>query len=733
MRAPHEARPSGTARRLHPLEHAVLVLLAGVLGAVWLPAADSWATAFLGIDYVDALGTQWFYWFVDHELGRGRPLGHTDLFFYPWGKDIFGHTGTNVLDAVFAIPPRRMLGPVLGYNLFLLGALALSALALWRLIGDHVADPFARRAALLFGLLLPFPLFEVLQGRPTQAILLFPILFVRHMLRTGTRRGWADPTIAGLALAISGYQYWYYAFFGGLVCLGWGAAVSFTLGRGGWLRSLLRFAWIAVVALITVSPVGVPLALQAGEADVPGLLDMGRWTLHSSPPTTVENMTVGLFLWQPLRHYGGFFVLAPDGTERFLIQTVLMSPPALAAGALGLRSAGPRLRLPLLLALGVTAAVGCGPMLLVGDLALPNIPYMAMIGAVGALQRLWWPARIVALTGVLVPLGVGLLLVALRRRGRLLPPLVVAGLAAPLAYDLYDNHMLPMPTWDATIPAGYRCLADGPEGAVLELPFDWTQAHLYYQSAHGRPILGGMLEDNPVFTPRELSELRQKNTLVAQLLTLGQTRNKRGGEGTGLRGLHAELSGESDEELDAYGYTVDPRGLIGPVEPLSSDPKGDLVALGYRYVVLQLDALTPATTSASLADNALRARARRMTRELGAALGAPVYEDARIAIFSLDGAPRPCESSGWEVDLTARGYKQHPAADIRQQDVEATALRRLGAGPVDSRGAWRDDPVLTLPIPAVPREWRGGAWPTSARQDELDAEKVKKKNPVSRP
>ena len=732
--APHLPRPPGRDRKLHPLEHLVLIALSVALGGVWLPSLADWSTGFLGVDYVDALGTQWFYWFVDHELGRGRALGHTDLFFYPWGKDIFGHTGTNVLDAVFAIPPRRLLGPVLGYNAFLVGMLALSAVALWRLLGDLIPDPFARRAALVFGLLLPFPIFEVLQGRPTQAILLFPIIFVRHMLRTGTRRGWVDPTIAGLALAISGYQYWYYAFFGGLVCLAWGSTVSFTLARGGVLRSFLRFAWIAVVALITVAPVGIPLALQAGEAEVPGLLDMGRWTLHSNPPTTVESMTVGLFLWQPLRHFGGFFVLAPDGTERFLIQTVLMSPPALAAGVLGLFTAGPRLRLPLVAALATTAAVGCGPILLVGDFAIPNIPYMVMIDAVGALQRLWWPARIVAFSTLLVPVGLGLLLMAVRRRARLLPPLVIGALSMPLIYDLYDNYMLPLPTWDATIPAGYRCLAEGPEGAVLELPFDWTQAHLYYQSAHGRPILGGMLEDNPVFSPKELADLRAKNTLVAELLTLGQTRKRRGADVTGLRGLQAALGAEElDSELDAYGYTVDPRGLEGPVEPLSRDPKGDLVALGYRYVVLQLDALTPVVTTASLADNALRARARRMTRELGAALGQPVYEDARIAIFSLDGSPRPCTGAGWVGDATARGYRQHPAGDIRQQDIDATAIRRFGSGPVDSRGLWRDDPVLTLPTPAVPRAWEGGDWPTTERQDALDAAKIKKKNPVSRP
>jgi hypothetical protein len=122
-------RPASGARRLHPLEHIVLLGLIAAIGAVWLPTAADWATAFLGIDYVDALGTQWFYWFVDHELGRDKPLGHTDLFFYPWGKDIFAHTGTNVLDAVLAMPVRWLLGPVLGYNLFVIAGLAASAWA----------------------------------------------------------------------------------------------------------------------------------------------------------------------------------------------------------------------------------------------------------------------------------------------------------------------------------------------------------------------------------------------------------------------------------------------------------------------------------------------------------------------------------------------------------------------------------------------------------------------------
>ena len=62
-----------------------------------------------------------------------------------------------------------------------------------------------------------------------------------------------------------------------------------------------------------------------------------------------------------------------------------------------------------------------------------------------------------------------------------------------------------MSTWDAYVPAGFRCLAGGAEGAVIELPYSWTQAHLYYQIEHGRPIMGGMLENNETFTPDEIA------------------------------------------------------------------------------------------------------------------------------------------------------------------------------------------------------------------------------------
>ena len=93
------------------------VLVASLLAlAAWGPLLPSLAEGYIGVEYVDGFGTQWFYWFVERGVRSLEPMGHTDLFFYPWGKDIFAHTGTNILDAVFAVPFRMLLGEVLGYN-----------------------------------------------------------------------------------------------------------------------------------------------------------------------------------------------------------------------------------------------------------------------------------------------------------------------------------------------------------------------------------------------------------------------------------------------------------------------------------------------------------------------------------------------------------------------------------------------------------------------------------------
>ena len=43
-------------------------------------------SAFLGRFYVDAWGTQWFYWFIEHALWWRDDVAKESLFFFPWGR-----------------------------------------------------------------------------------------------------------------------------------------------------------------------------------------------------------------------------------------------------------------------------------------------------------------------------------------------------------------------------------------------------------------------------------------------------------------------------------------------------------------------------------------------------------------------------------------------------------------------------------------------------------------------
>jgi len=572
---------------------------------------------FLGVEYVDHFGTQWFYWYIEREVRALEFPAHTDLFFYPWGKDIFGHTGSNVLDGVFAIPFRMLFGNVLGYNLFVLVGLATNVLAFRLLACDYTDDPTSADAAALFVGFSPYVLFEVLEGRPTQALIAFPILYLRHLLRAVRRPGWRDPAIAGLMLALTGLMYWYYAAFGGLLALALAAMVLVRPdeGAGGRLAVFARLAGTACVALALVAPVALPLVTLSSAGEVPGLLDVSKWGLYDAPPVTREAQEIGIFSWQPFKRYAGFYVLGNDGYERLLPDAALSSWALWPMLLLALWRPA-KLRSDALVAMmAVAMLLAMGPILLVAGSTLPNLPYIYLVKAVGFMQRLWWPAR----AAMFITLLSGLSFVAvfdwLGRTSKRAQVAAIFGLALTWLVDLGTNRLLPFSTWDATVPAGFKCLATGPAGAVIELPYGWTQGHLYYQTEHGRPILGGMLENNLVFTPTELTDVKTTNTWLARVLSLGR--------------LQSTDLPSTDADREA------------------------IHALGYRYLLLQLDAFYPPRRVPGLQDNAIRTRLRRVRESLEIAAGPPVYEDARVVIYAPWGGAAPCDQRTFPTDHVA--------------------------------------------------------------------------------
>ncbi len=579
---------------------AALTLLTAVIALAGDPTR--WSRELVGIAEVDHFGTQWFYWFVTEQLSAGASgLGHTDLLFHPWGKDIFLHTGANVLDAVVAAPLLKLLGAVPGYNLFVAAGVAFNALAFHALIREFTEDRVARVGGVLLLTLSPYPLYELVEGRPTQGIIGLLPLFFLQMWRSGVRPGWRAPALAGVLLALAAFQYWFYGLFAGAVCLVHGLIRAITHPRSG---ALTRHALIAAVALALCLPLGLPLITASASGAAPGLLDTAGWTAQAITPRTVEGHDIALLLWQPLPGLSGFLVADGDA-QVFVGHQRLRSWPLLVLLPLYLRWPGSlerRVLLPMLAAAGVLAL---GPMLIVGETWVPNPLYAALAEALPFLRRLWWPGRAVVVVTVLGGVAGAVGLASLRRLGAWRQIGAVGILVVWSLADLRGSGLLPLPSWDPQVPAGYRCLATGPEGALIEIPYGSTQVHLVYQTVHGRPILGGMLENNPVFSPPQAVALREENTFVATLLATTSARS-------------------------------------GPAEWTEADRQA-AADLGYRYIILQKDALHHGDDGSDLARRVRRTRLRRVRWALQALVGAPIYEDARTALFSPWGAPPPCD------------------------------------------------------------------------------------------
>ena len=275
-------------------------------------------------------------------------------------------------------------------------------------------------------------------------------------------------------------------------------------------------------------------------------------------------------------------------TNVFVTEVVLL--------ALGLWACPPRVRRPVLVLAVVSLAIAVGPTLF----GLPNPVYLLLARSSAIFQRLWWPTRALVLGHLAIGIAAGLLLHRLGRLG----PVATIVLAVPWILELRAADLGPMATWDARVPPAYTCLAAAPKGAVLELPYATTQAHLWFQATHGHPLFGGMLEDNPVFAPPEQLRYRRENSFVSAV-------------------------------IEQAALAAHPSYFTYP-------DAAALHTLGYRWIVLDKRAYELAFAAdpnqAPLVGGLARAR-----NALIQLLGAPAWEDPETAIFAPWGDGSPCK------------------------------------------------------------------------------------------
>ncbi len=531
----------------------------------------------VGAEFLDAMGTQWFYESIDWALSGRSGLVHTDLLFHPWGKELFVHTGGNLVDALLAWPLRALLGTILGYNAWILALLMLNAYGLARLCSSFRVGPVGQALASVLITLSPFVLVELEEGRPTQALLVFLAL---GLVGLRERR----PVLAGLCLALSGWTYWYLGLVAGLVAVLW-LPLELVLepARG---RTLRTWALAGLITLVGISPALAAMSQAMGEGSVPGLLRFdglgpaaGMWL------ETVEGDSQALFVVDALGRGGALGW--SDGTLSFAPGAWLVGPGQVLVG-LGLLFSDRRRALPLL------GMILLGGVLAMGPTGLESL-WRGLL-ELELMRRWWWPMRAFVLVPVALAVAAGILAQRLRSR-----PWLVLALSGALVLA-WSWGSAPLSAWTARPSVLVTdCLRDAPDGAVIDLPLASGQTHLWDQVGHGKPQLGGMLSKKAAFGAGQAQAFLTANPFATALIAVGDRQDLR---------------------------------------EVTLDGRQELLDLGYRYVLVRVDAYSYETQRGQRSDWS------RVRRSLVNLLGSEPLLDEKsprpVALWTLDGGSLNC-------------------------------------------------------------------------------------------
>jgi hypothetical protein len=562
--------------RWRAAEVALWVALALALVAPSLRAWDD-----LPGDGVDLYGTIWFFWWIRDCLTTGADPSWTPYFFYPFGKDVFGHTGNNFVDAVLSLPLQVLFGTPGYYKWWVVVVFLSNAIAFRFLARDEIPDRFAAAAATVLYAVNPYLLYELQCGRPTQAMTCFVLASYFYLRRLD--RGWRDAVACGVAVGVTGWTYWYYAFFFLFSCAWFVPATLWDHpDRRRYLRGL---AIAAVVAAIVVAPAVVPMAIRDVAGTIPGI-ERGHGWLELPVTKSLPNGPTlqGYVLWEP---EGARFLQSPVWAALALAWVALSGRVSNARRWLGVAAVG------LGVAVGLSARifghrVWWFPYLLLYD----NLPFF---------DRLWFPYRALVLVFIALSMAAGAMLAAVAAGGgdrarwvaRVAAPVLVVGSLAMSWSDCF----FPLVSRSGATPAAYRWMAES-GGALIDLPRGIAQTQILFQPAHRLPLLGGMGENVALFFPPGHRRLL-KNPFVTALTRAGrnpadaspfQPRDRDAIEALGFRWvvLHRELV---DSEFNRASNEIDPREM--PDAPFAITRRltnllGDPVAVDGPMVIWSL-------------------------------------------------------------------------------------------------------------------------------------------------
>ncbi len=471
----------------------------------------------------------WNIWYFQHALLRLRtsPL-HADVIWHPVGIDLILYT-YNFLNALLAQPLYWATGNLpLASNLTLVAQVVLSGYATFLLVlyltrrEVHRWPRYAAAtvAGLVFALASPRSVYAAMGHYNMVSTLGLPLyaLGLWKTLDTTTARPYRNALLAGLAFTLAALAESIFAVFLAIFTL----VVVVTFPRPersfwAWARRVgPRLGVLVASATLLWAPVLVPMVREQvrGQYILQGWGDslklsvdlLGFITPTALHPLWGEDWTRALRAVE-------------EGTARFSdVNTVFLGYVTVALAAVGAWRSGRAAR-PWVWTAVLFALFALGPVLQVNgrwqfDLdGLPvSVPMpFALLHYIPFVKGNRAPNRngvmVVLALAVLAGYAVAWLAARVGARRPRWGALVVGGLAALV---LFEHAAFPLPLSDARVPRVYdRIAAEPGPFALLQIPLGWRNSFgvfgvertqiQYYQSRHGKPMLGGNISRAPAF------------------------------------------------------------------------------------------------------------------------------------------------------------------------------------------------------------------------------------------
>ena len=390
---------------------------------------------------------------------------------------------------------------------------------LWVPINLLAFVPLARRlwqnsvvvlAASMTWAMFPPVLAQLSAGRWTQAALVGLPIAVWGFLDVVELGGKRSIMMAAGGLALVGLGYWFNALF--IVIL-----LPFFLWRGRKERSITAVCTDLVVsanfALILVLPMLLVIFWPVFSGGSLAGTHIDTTAMNPVFPDALQlvgGQGKGLVGWLPWVFIPGLVLTLFKGKRRSLW--------------LGLA--------------GLCVLFSLGPAQEVGGSVL-RTPYWVLWKFIPGLARMFHPDRWMLVGGLFLTISAFDGLARWRPRWVILLPI---GLLA----QLWAGGIAPLPVWTPTVPDHWSYLSrDKDQGAVIVVPIQRSQLASGYQAFHGRPLLGGMVEDQPWAQPEGWREYVEASPFLLSLRRVSHARD-----------VSIEIDVADIDQLRADGFTT---------------------------------------------------------------------------------------------------------------------------------------------------------------------------------